>query len=114
LQVTDWRSKTPAGPLWNLKRGINLALDIPAGARRAIDGGFSGSLVGYDLKAMTTPVSGAAEDLVRFAELVVNHPILGACGRPNSSLKRSASVTLAPRKKTPRSMPGPQSSETGP
>ena len=76
LQLTDWRTKTPAGPLWPLKRNINLALDIPAGDGRVIVGGFSGSLVGYDLKAMVTPATAPVEELVRFAELTAGRRIL--------------------------------------
>ena len=40
LQITDWRTKTPAGPLWPLDHGIHLALDVPPGDRRVIVGGF--------------------------------------------------------------------------
>jgi WD40 repeat protein len=76
LQVTDWGTKAPAGPLWNLKPSFNLALDIPTGDRRVIVGGFSGSLVGYDLPAMLTPGTGPAEDLTRLAELAAGRRIL--------------------------------------
>jgi hypothetical protein len=76
LQVTDWRTKTPAGPRWSLGQTIHLALAVPAGDRRVVVGGFSRSLDAYDLKAMTTPVSGAPEDLVRMAELAAGRRIL--------------------------------------
>jgi hypothetical protein len=49
---------------------------IPAGDRRVIVGGFSRSLVGYDLKAMLTPATAPAEDLVRLAELAAGRRIL--------------------------------------
>ncbi len=78
LQITDWRTKTAAGPLWNLKPTFDLELAIPAGEHRAIVGGFSGSLVGYDLQTMTTPVSGTAEELVRLAGVVACRRILSA------------------------------------
>jgi WD40 repeat protein len=76
LQVTDWRTKTAAGPLWNLKPTFDLELAIPAGERRAIVGGFSGSLVGYDLEKMVSPAPGPTEDLVQLAELAAGRRIL--------------------------------------
>jgi len=76
LQVTDWRTKTPAGPLWNLGPTNQLALAIPAGNRRAVVGGFSGSLVGYDLEKMVTPATASVEDLIQLAELVAGRRIL--------------------------------------
>jgi hypothetical protein len=41
-----------------------------------IVGGFSASLVGYDLEKMTTPASAPAEDLVALAELAAGRHIL--------------------------------------
>lgn len=76
LQLTDWRARTPAGPLWSLSKNIHFALAISAENRRVIVGGFSGSLETYDLEAMTTPLSGAAEDLVSLAELAAGRRIL--------------------------------------
>jgi WD40 repeat protein len=76
VQVTDWRTKTPVGPQWKLKGGANLGLCIPAGNRRAIAGGLSGCLVGYDLEALVTPTTGPTEDLVQLAELVSGRRIL--------------------------------------
>ncbi len=70
LQITDWRTKTPAAPPWKLQSDVNLAVTIPSGDRRAIVGGFSNSLVGYDLELMLTPVKAPVEDLVRLAEVV--------------------------------------------
>ena len=76
FQVTDWRTKTPAGPPWKTRGGLNLALVIPAGDRRVIVGGFSGTLVGYDLETMVRPTAAPAEDLVQFAEVVAGRRIL--------------------------------------
>src|SRR5205085_2179749 len=76
LQVTDWRTKAPAGPRWDLKPGLSLAMAISAGDRRAIVGGFSGSLVGYDLEKMVTPAPGPTEELVQLAELAAGRRIL--------------------------------------
>jgi WD40 repeat protein len=76
LQVTDWRTKTPVSPLWNLKPNLNLAMEIPAGQSRVIVGGFSGSLVGYDLKTMVTPADAPMEELVHLAELAAGRRIL--------------------------------------
>ena len=76
LQVTDWRTKTAAGPLWNLKPSFNLQLAIPAGERRAIVGNFSGSLVGYDLEKMVAPTLGPTEDWEQLAELAAGRRIL--------------------------------------
>jgi WD40 repeat protein len=78
FQVTDWQTRTPVGPLWNLKPRFNLELAIPGDGRRAIVGAFADSLVGYDLEKMVTPVSGPAEDLVQLAELAAGRRILSA------------------------------------
>jgi WD40 repeat protein len=75
LELTDWRTKSPAGPLWDLRPSFNLALDIPAGDRRAIVGGFSDYLTGYDLEKMVTPANASAEELVRLAELAAGRRI---------------------------------------
>ncbi len=76
LQVTDWPTRTPAGPLWNLPRYMHLAMAVSAGDRRAIVGGFSASLVGYDLEKMTTPSTAPAQALVELAELAAGRRIL--------------------------------------
>jgi hypothetical protein len=76
LQLVDWRTKALAGPLWNLKPYIQLALEIPVGDRRAVVGGFSGSLVGYDLNAMVTPTTAPVAELVRLAEVVAGRRIM--------------------------------------
>jgi WD40 repeat protein len=76
LRVTDWRTKTPVGPLWDLKSGLRLALEIPAGDRQVLVGGISGSVVGYDLTKMLTPAAEPAEDLVPLAELAAGRRIL--------------------------------------
>jgi WD40 repeat protein/predicted Ser/Thr protein kinase len=76
LQVTDWRSKTPASPRWLLGKNVQVALAMPAGDSRVIVGGFSGSLEAFDLKAMTSPASGPAEELTALAELAAGRRIL--------------------------------------
>lgn len=76
LQLIDWRTKSPAGPLWKTHRGIQYALNVPAGDRRAIVGGFSGALVGYDLATMTIPNTASAEELIRLAEAAAGRRIL--------------------------------------
>ena len=76
LQVTDWRTRTPAGPLWNLPDCTHLALAISAGDRRSIVGGFADPLVGYDLEKMTTPAPAPAADLVELAEIAAGRRIL--------------------------------------
>jgi hypothetical protein len=55
---------------------LNLAMEIPAGQSRVIVGGFSGSLVGYDLKTMVTPADAPMEELVHLAELAAGRRIL--------------------------------------
>jgi WD40 repeat protein len=75
MQVTDWSTRTPVGPLWNLKPGFNLELAIPGG-RRALVGAFADSLVGYDLEKMVTPAPSPAEDLAQLAELAAGRRIL--------------------------------------
>jgi WD40 repeat protein len=78
LQVTDWRAQNPAGPPWKLKGYTRLAMELAAEDRRAVAGGFSSSLIAYDLEAMTAPVSGTADDLVELAELAAGRRILNS------------------------------------
>jgi eukaryotic-like serine/threonine-protein kinase len=76
LQVVDWHTKTPVSPRWNTKPHSAVTLEIPAGDRRAIVGGFSPSLVGYDLETMRTPATDPADDLVALVELAAGRRIL--------------------------------------
>jgi eukaryotic-like serine/threonine-protein kinase len=78
MQVINWPAKTPVSPRWNWesKGHLNLVIEIPAGDRRAIVGGFSQPLVGYDIEAMRTPTTDRAEDLVALAELAASRRIL--------------------------------------
>ncbi|HEY7329051.1 MAG TPA: protein kinase [Gemmataceae bacterium] len=76
LQLTDWRSKTSASPLWLLGKNTQLGLSVPAEEQQVLVGGFSGSLDAYDLKSLTTPVSGTSEHLLRLAELIAGRRIL--------------------------------------
>ena len=76
LQVTDWRSGAPLGPEWRLRDTITWGVVVPAEDRRAIVGGFSGTVVGYDLEKMMTPTSAPAEELIRLAEVVAGRRIM--------------------------------------
>jgi WD40 repeat protein len=76
FQITDWRSKTPVSPSWNLKPHFNLAMDIPPAERQVILSGFHGSLVGYDLEKMVAPARAPIEDLVQLAELAAGRRIV--------------------------------------
>jgi WD40 repeat protein len=76
LQVIDWATKVPVSPRWNVKPYSSLVLEIPTGDRRAIVGGFSPSVVGYDLETMRTPATAPIEDLVALAELAAGRRIL--------------------------------------
>ena len=76
LQVTDWQTRTPVGPLWVLKPRFNLELVIPEGGSRVIVGGFADTLVAYDLEKMVTPVTAPANDLIPLAELAAGRRIL--------------------------------------
>jgi hypothetical protein len=77
LQVTDWRTRTAVSPLWDLG-GLNLSLAVPSGGGRAIVGGGSRSLIGYDLQAMSTPTAAPEARLVDLAELAAGRRILGS------------------------------------
>jgi WD40 repeat protein/tetratricopeptide (TPR) repeat protein/tRNA A-37 threonylcarbamoyl transferase component Bud32 len=76
MQVIDWPSKIPVSPRWKTKPQIKLGLEIPAGDSRAIVGGFSPWMVGYDLKAMQAPATDRTEDLVALVELAAGRRIL--------------------------------------
>ena len=58
LQATDWRAGAPIGPEWRIRDRLLWGVDIPAGDRRAIVGGFTGTVVGFDLEKMVTPDNG--------------------------------------------------------
>jgi WD40 repeat protein len=76
LQVTDWQTKTPCSPQYKLPWGPNFALALSDGDSRAIVGGFSPAVMGYDLIALLTPAPEPAENLVRMAEVVSSRRIL--------------------------------------
>jgi WD40 repeat protein len=75
LQVIDWPTKAPVSPLWKVEPYSTVALAVPDGGRRAVAGGFSSSLVGYDLETMGTPATASIEDLVALAELTAGRRI---------------------------------------
>jgi WD40 repeat protein/tetratricopeptide (TPR) repeat protein/tRNA A-37 threonylcarbamoyl transferase component Bud32 len=76
LQVIDWLTKTPVSPRWKTKPHSTASLKVPAGDRRAVTGGFSPWLVGYDLERMRTPATDQVEELVALAELAAGRRIL--------------------------------------
>jgi WD40 repeat protein/tetratricopeptide (TPR) repeat protein len=76
LQVIDWPTKSPVSPRWKSPPNSAVGLEIPAGDRRAIVGGFTPALVGYDLEAMRAPAADRIEDLVALAELAAGRRIL--------------------------------------
>jgi WD40 repeat protein len=76
LEVIDWPTKAPVSPRWKVPPYSTVGLEIPAGDRRAIVGGFTPALVGYDLETMRTPIAAPVEDLVALAELAAGRRIL--------------------------------------
>ena len=74
--MTDWPRGTPLGPRWRLGDDIHWGVVIPAGDRRAIVGGFSGTMTGFDLEKMVTPTTGTADELTRLAELAAGRRIM--------------------------------------
>jgi len=76
LQATDWRSGAQLGPEWGLRDGIRWGVAIPAGDRRAIVDGFSGTIVGYDLEKMVTPTTAPVDEMIRLAELAAGRRIM--------------------------------------
>jgi len=76
LQVIDWPTKTPVSPRWKTKPHSTVALEIPAGDRRAITGGFSPALVAYDLETIVTPAADPVADLAPLVELAAGRRIL--------------------------------------
>jgi WD40 repeat protein/tetratricopeptide (TPR) repeat protein/tRNA A-37 threonylcarbamoyl transferase component Bud32 len=76
LQLIDWHAKTPVSPRWKTKPHSTVGLEIPAGDRRAITGGFSPWLVGYDLDRMRAPATDRLEDLIALAELAAGRRIV--------------------------------------
>ncbi len=101
LRLADWRTKTPAGPVWDLRSGIRFAPVMPPGDRRVIVGGFGGSLDAYDLKRMLTPATQSAEELLRLAELAAGRRILS-----NGNVVPLSSSEWAERWQQLRSVPG--------
>ena len=76
LEVTHWPSGTPLGPAWGLRDSIHWGVAIPAGDRRAIVGGFSGTITGFDLEKMVTPTTASVDEMTRLAELAAGRRIM--------------------------------------
>ena len=76
LVAADWRNGAPISPLWRIQDRFQWGLTIPAGDRRAIVGGFYGTVVGYDLEKMVTPNTASADELTRLAELAAGRRIM--------------------------------------
>ena len=60
----------------SLRDTIHWGVVIPAGDRRAIVGGFSGTVTGFDLEKMVTPTTASADELTRLAELAAGRRIM--------------------------------------
>jgi WD40 repeat protein len=78
LEVTHWPSGTPLGPASRPRDTIYWGLVIPAGDRRAIVGGFAGTIVGYDLERMLTPTTASVDEMIRLAELAAGRRVMSA------------------------------------
>ncbi|MGP0069136.1 MAG: WD40 repeat domain-containing protein [Isosphaeraceae bacterium] len=76
LRVTHWESGTPLGPGSTLRDTVHWGVAIPAGDRRAIVGGFSGRITGFDLEKMVTPTMASADEMTRLAELAAGRRIM--------------------------------------
>jgi len=76
VQATDWRTGAPIGPEWRIRGRLLWGVDIPAGDRRAIAGGFTGTVVGFDLERILTPTTAPAENLTRLAEVAAGRRIM--------------------------------------
>jgi eukaryotic-like serine/threonine-protein kinase len=76
LDATDWRGGSSITPVWQFPDRIQWGIKIPAGDRRAIVGGFNGTLIGFDLETMLKPATSTTEDLKSLAELVAGRRIL--------------------------------------
>ena len=76
LEVTHWPSGTPLGPESTIRDTFHWGVVIPAGDRRAIVGGFSGLIIGFDLEKMVTPTPASADELTVLAELAAGRRIM--------------------------------------
>ena len=76
LEVTHWPSGSPLGPASSLRDTIHWGVVIPAGDRRAIVGGFSGRITGFDLEKMVTPTTASVDEMTRLAELAAGRRIM--------------------------------------
>jgi hypothetical protein len=76
LQVTDWPSGSPLGPVSSLRDTIHWGVVIPAGDRRAIVGGFSGRITGFDPEKTVTPTTASVDAMTRLVELAAGRRIM--------------------------------------
>jgi WD40 repeat protein/tetratricopeptide (TPR) repeat protein/tRNA A-37 threonylcarbamoyl transferase component Bud32 len=76
LQVIDWATRRPIWPRCKTNPHSTVALALPAGDRRVITGGFSPTLVGYDVEMMRQAATDRTEHLVAVAELAAGRRIL--------------------------------------
>ncbi len=58
------------------RRHVQWGVAIPAGDRRAIVGGFSGRLTGFDLEKMVMPTTASVDEMTRLAELAAGRRIM--------------------------------------
>jgi WD40 repeat protein/tRNA A-37 threonylcarbamoyl transferase component Bud32 len=76
FQATEWQSGAPIGPVWRFPERLLWGVEIPAGDRRAIVGGHSGTVLGFDLAKIVTPTMSTPEDLTRLAEVSAGRRIV--------------------------------------
>jgi hypothetical protein len=68
--VVDCRTGAPmAPPLPGSQQQLNLRVVVPHNNSRAVVSGFSGSLLGHDLRAVLTPTTGSIDEITLRAEL---------------------------------------------
>jgi hypothetical protein len=76
LEFTHWPSGSPLGPASSLHATIHWGVVILTGDRRAIVGGFSGRITGFDLETMVTPAAASVDEMIRLAELAPGRRIM--------------------------------------
>jgi WD40 repeat protein/tRNA A-37 threonylcarbamoyl transferase component Bud32 len=76
FQATEWQSGAPIGPVWRFPERLLWGAEIPAGDRRAIVGGYSGTVLSFDLEKILTPTMSTPEDLTRLAEVAAGRRIM--------------------------------------
>jgi hypothetical protein len=61
---------------WRIQGRSQWGLKISAGDRRAIVGGYAGTIVGYDLEKMVTPMTASVDEMIQLAELAAGRRIM--------------------------------------